>query len=350
MRSPQSLVVVLSEGYYNGYISAFNRVLWVLESAFQNDAVKNAAINRSLADYLKSGLPKDPSSQNDPAVIAWSAILQEGYVDQLFNAAILPSSQKQASSIPASGADPASAAEPARNTDWFRILAPSDPVHRSTIDPVQAKSASIAVGLLNFYLAESSGTAAESWRQWYPHGGSIAFLVAAAGQPGPAKEVMRESTSEQGENHKEVSLTVELPERSYADYLSTLVWLLGTLEVHARGRGPNPPSSAAWGGQGTGVSGVLEYFRQLDADQENTAFRKLAQMGVDWKTLPGSIPDVPPMFLSAQREVSAATTTDGAISKSTASTAGDSQRAVPRPSIAAQFPGDLGLGPLDPSE
>src|ERR1017187_8111988 len=59
MRSPHSLVVVLSEGYYSGYVSAFNRILWVLESAFQNDAVKNEAINRSLAHYLNSGLPKE---------------------------------------------------------------------------------------------------------------------------------------------------------------------------------------------------------------------------------------------------------------------------------------------------
>ena len=351
MRSPQSLVVVLSEGYYNGYISAFNRILWVLESAFQNDAVKNAAINRSLADYLKSGLPKDAGSQNDPAVIAWSEMLQNGDLDQLFNASILPGSLKQTSSSPAITADKSPATEGSQTAQSFRILPPSDAGHRSTLDSRQGKSASIAVGLLNFYLSESSGIAAELWRQWYPRGGSLAFLVAAAGQPGTAKEVMRESTSEQGEKHKEVSLTVELPERAYDNYLSTLVWLLGTLEVHARSRGPNPPPSTALGGQGTGVSGVLEYFRQLDADQENAAFRNLAEMGVDWKTLPGNIPDVPPMFLSAQREASAATATDGAISKSTTSSSrGDPQGAVPRPLIAAQFPADLGLGPLDPSE
>jgi hypothetical protein len=222
MRSPHSLVVVLSEGYYSGYVSAFNRILWVLESAFQNDAVKNEAINRSLADYLNSGLPKDASSQNDPAVIAWSDILQNGDLDQLFNAAILPGSQKQTSSTPAITADKPPAPEGSQAASWFRILAPSDPEHRSNIDPGQWKNASLAVGLMNFCLADSSDTAADLWRQWYPQGGSLAFLVATAGQPGTAKEVMRETASAQGEKHKEVSLTVELPARAYDNYLSTL--------------------------------------------------------------------------------------------------------------------------------
>ena len=162
---------------------------------------------------------------------------------------------------------------------------------------------------------------------------------------------MRETASAQGEKHKEVSLTVELPARAYDNYLSTLVWLLGTLEVHARGRGVPVPSAADSGGQGTGVSGVFEYLRQLDAVTEMPAFQNLAQMGLDWKTLPSSIPDVPPMFLSAERATSATSTMDGSISKSTAaSSAGDSPHAVPRPSIAAQFPADLGLGPLDARE
>ena len=212
MRSPHSLVVVLSEGYYDSYVAAFNRILWVLESAFQNDAVKNAAIKRSLSDYLRNELPKYATGQNDPAVIAWSEILQDGYVDQLFNAAILPGSQKQASSNSAASADKSPVPDPAQTAEWFHMLAPSDPGHRSTMNPAQWKSASIAVGLMNFYLAESSGTAAEVWRQWYPQGDALAFLVAGAGQPGTAKEVMRETTSDQGEKHREVSLTVELPD------------------------------------------------------------------------------------------------------------------------------------------
>jgi hypothetical protein len=93
-RSPSSLVVVLSEGYYNSYVSAFNRILWVLESAFEKDAGKNAAINRSMAEYLRGGLPKEPGNQNDPVVIAWSEILQKGEVEQLFNPSILPDSTR----------------------------------------------------------------------------------------------------------------------------------------------------------------------------------------------------------------------------------------------------------------
>ena len=46
MKAPNLLVVVLSEGYYNSYISAFNRMLWVLEKPFENDASKDAAINQ----------------------------------------------------------------------------------------------------------------------------------------------------------------------------------------------------------------------------------------------------------------------------------------------------------------
>jgi len=103
-RSPSSLVVVLSEGYYNSYISAFNRILWVLEKAFYNDASKDAAINRAIVEFLQGGSPMDGSSQNDPAVIAWSEILQDGEMDQLFNPSILPNSPKGSAANPATPA------------------------------------------------------------------------------------------------------------------------------------------------------------------------------------------------------------------------------------------------------
>ena len=104
LRSPNSLVVVLSEGYYSSYVAAFNRILWVLEKAFDDDAVKDAAINRSLAEFLRTGLPKDPSCQSDPEVIAWSEILQDGKVEQLFDPSLLPSSPNGSAPVAANPA------------------------------------------------------------------------------------------------------------------------------------------------------------------------------------------------------------------------------------------------------
>jgi hypothetical protein len=186
------------------------------------------------------------------------------------------------------------------------------------------------------------------WRQWYPRETTIAFLTPGINEQGTAKEEIRATTSAQGEKHSEVNVAVALPNRAYDDYLSTLVWLLGVLEVHARGRDLSGPSASAWGGQGTGVSSILEYLRHLDIEKENPAIRHLSELGVNWKRLPGNIPDVPSMFLNAQSETSVAPATASTTSKTTStSPLGDARRAVPRPSIVAQFPADLGLGPLD---
>ena len=114
-RSPTSLVVVLSEGYYNSYIWAFNRILWVLEKAFDSDANKDAAINRAIAEFLRGGVPNDPASHNDPTVIAWSEILKDSKLEQLFNPSILPSSPKGSAVNTASpGANSASSDQPSR--------------------------------------------------------------------------------------------------------------------------------------------------------------------------------------------------------------------------------------------
>ncbi len=105
-KSPGSLVVVLSEGYYNGYVSAFNRLLWVLQKPLQNDPEKVSAINRSIAEYLRSGLPAGTSGQNDPAMIGWAQILQNGEVDHLFDLAILPAEKKRPEpAVPATFSD-----------------------------------------------------------------------------------------------------------------------------------------------------------------------------------------------------------------------------------------------------
>jgi len=73
-KSPQSLVVVLSEGYYNNYLSAFNRLLWVLEKPFAGDVERVAAIHRVMGEYLRTGLPKHAGQSNEAALIAWSQI------------------------------------------------------------------------------------------------------------------------------------------------------------------------------------------------------------------------------------------------------------------------------------
>ena len=59
------MVVVLSEGYYNSYMSAFNRLLWVLERPFESDAGKVSAINRAIEEFLQQ---KYPRRQPFPAI------------------------------------------------------------------------------------------------------------------------------------------------------------------------------------------------------------------------------------------------------------------------------------------
>ncbi len=347
-RSPNSLVVVLSEGYYNSYVSAFNRILWVLEKAFDNDASKDAAINHAIAGYLQTGLPKDATSQQDPAVIAWSEILRDRTIEQLFNASITPNAQKQAAQKAPVDAGGAAVAASPHTEEWLTVAALPMPLNGSPIDPNQRKSAEVALGLVNLYLADSSGPATETWRRWYPRGTAITFLVAASGELGSAKEEKREITSSEGERRDEVNVAVELPARAYSDYLSSLAWLLGVLEVNARGRTLNGPSTPALGGQGTGVSNVLEYLRNLDVSQESAAIRDLSQKGVNWKTLSTAIPDVPSLFLNVQPDASGSSGLDiGSSASTTTSHPGNASSAVLTPLIVVQFPSDLGSGQLD---
>jgi hypothetical protein len=89
-RSPNAMVVVLSEGYYSSYASVFNRLLWVLERPFESDAAKVSTINHAIEEFLRNRYPKETTSQNDPAMIAWSELLQGGGVDHLFDPTLLP--------------------------------------------------------------------------------------------------------------------------------------------------------------------------------------------------------------------------------------------------------------------
>ena len=91
-RSPNAMVVVLSEGYYNDYASAFNRLLWVLERPFESDAAKVSAINHAIETYLRDRYPQVTATPNDPALVAWSEILRGGGVPQLFDFTAIPGS------------------------------------------------------------------------------------------------------------------------------------------------------------------------------------------------------------------------------------------------------------------
>ena len=56
----------------------------------------------SMAEYLRGGLPNDASGQNEPALTAWSEILQNGEVDRLFDPSLLPDSPSGSAQITAS--------------------------------------------------------------------------------------------------------------------------------------------------------------------------------------------------------------------------------------------------------
>ncbi len=92
-RSPNAMVVVLSEGYYNSYMSAFNRLLWVLERPFESDAGKVSAINHAIEEYSAGQkYPQETAIPSDPALVAWSEILRDGGVQQLFDFSAIPGS------------------------------------------------------------------------------------------------------------------------------------------------------------------------------------------------------------------------------------------------------------------
>lgn len=347
-KSPDSLVVVLSEGYYNSYISAFNRLLWVLEKPFANDAVKVESVHRAMEAYLQNGIPKDADQSSDPVLIAWSQALQSGGVDQLLSASIVPRTVK--GGTPSGGIDAAKTGfTAARTGDWLRSGEPGEDSGASRLDSTEAKSSETALGLMNLYLAKSDVAWAEQWRGWYPQGTSVGFRMAGSNGQGRAKEEIREITSAQGEKRTEVEVMVELPERAYSDYPTALVWVLGVLEVNARNSDRSRAGSI--GGQGTGVASVLEFLRELNPLQDLAVSQTLMRLGVDAKTLAASLPDVPTMFLSASR-VEGATEAGASESGKAAAAHGheDSAPVVARRIIAAQFPSDVGLGPLSESE
>ncbi len=93
-RSPTFLVVVLSEGYYDSYVSAFNRLLWVLVKPIADNPAKVAAVQKAVGEYLRNQYPKDGEGTGDPVLFAWKQILRDNEVEQLFSASILPGEAK----------------------------------------------------------------------------------------------------------------------------------------------------------------------------------------------------------------------------------------------------------------
>ena len=327
-RSPTFEVVVLSAGYYNSYVSAFNRLLWVLEKPIAEDAAKVAALHKAIGEYLRSGSPKDGESAKDPALTAWGQILRDNQVEQLFSASILPGAVKPApASIMAEGS-PRIGGSKAQTGDWL-LASTAD----SSLNATSQKNAAIALGLINLYLSEA---AAEQWKKWYPKGTTVAFRVAGEAAPGLAKQQVKEITTGEGEKHSEVDVAVELPLRAYTDYSTTLVWVLGVLEVSARVR--DRTNAGSTGGQGAGVEAVLEYLRQIDVQRDTSANQALTQMGVDRKNFQMSIPDLPTMFLG-QGQGELVTPAEGA---SLQQDMGSGQR----PAIALRFPRGVGMGAL----
>ena len=327
-RSPTFEVVVLSTGYYNSYVSAFNRLLWVLEKPIAEDAAKVAALHKAIGEYLCSGFPKDGESAADPALTAWSQILRDNQVEQLFNASILPGAVKPAPASIMAEAGPRNGGPKTQAGDWLLASAAD-----SSLDAASQKNAAIALGLMNLYLSEA---AAEQWKKWYPRGTTVGFRVAGEAAPGSAKQEVRETTAGDGAKYSEVDVTVELPLRAYADYSTTLVWVLGVLDVNARARDKIDPVST--GGQESGVVSVLEFLRQVDVQKDASANQALTQLGVDSKRFQMSIPDVPPMFLG-QEHGELVTPTERA---SLQQDMGSGQRPV----IALQFPREVGMGVL----
>lgn len=344
-RSPDSLVVVLSEGYYTSYISAFNRLLWVLEKPFGGDAAKVAAMRRAIGAYLENGIPKDADQSSDPILIAWSQALQSGGVAQLLSASIVPTTVKAGAPSGGSDATKAEVTTTSRPSEWLTTgkLA-EDSVH-SQPAPSPTKTGETALGLMNLYLAKSEVAWAEQWRGWYPQGTSIKFQIAVSTGQGTAKEEIREITSPEGAKRTERDVVVELPERAYSDYSTALVWLLGVLEVNARAR-----RTGSIGGQGTGVASVLEFFRELNPRQDLAVSQNLAQLGVDAKALAASLPDVPTMFLGASRAEGASAIGTVPENAGVANRDGDPAPAGARPTIEVQFPSDVGLGSVSESQ
>ncbi len=341
-KSPNALIVVLPEGYYNSYVSTFNRMLWVIERPFASDAAKISAIQAAIKQYIEDQYPKDLSHPADAVTIAWSQILQSGTVDELISPSLLPGEVKTASSG-LTRDNSRSAVTDAVPGEWLRADGTSDGVKEQEIDPSQAKTAGIAVALTNLYLGRATGVDADQWRRWYPKETRISFQLASGDVRGSAAEQIRDTTSAQGEKSTEVSVTVVLPARAYVDYPSALEWMLGVLEVNARGR----DRSAAVGGQGTGVASVLAYLRQLDVEKDPSLAQTLAPLGINPKRFAESIPDVPTMFLNATQDSSANTAARKSL-LDPSSIAETSSRARPR--ISAQYPSDIGQGPFDAGE
>ena len=330
-KSPSALIVTLPEGYYNSYESVFNRLLWVLERPFASDAEKVTAINQATSNYLREKYPPEGKDTADPVLLAWSQVLHGGTVEGLFSASILPSATKPA----------VAAVAPAG--EWLRLTTVAN-VPELSED--QKKASEIAVGLTNLYLASAGGDAANAWRRWYPGGTRVAFRVATGSERGEATEELRQITSSEGEKHNEAQVTLDLPPRAYPDNLTTLIWMLGVLEVNARAR----DRSGTAGGQGTGLADVLQYLRHLDGAKDIATNLTLARLGLSYTTLAAWIPDVPPMFLSTQQSENALESDHHGSGDASVVQVASTTSASQRPIIQIQFPKEIGEGPLGPAE
>ena len=326
-KSPNALIVTLAEGYYNSYESVFNRLLWVLERPFASDAGKVASINEATSSYLREKYPPEGKDTADPVLLAWSQVLHDGTVGELFSASILPGVTKQS----------AGAAAPAGK--WLRLTSTAS---GPELSEDQKKASEIAVGLTDLYLASAEGDAANAWRRWYPAGTRVAFRVATDSERSEAKEELREITSAEGEKHREAQVTLELPARAYADNWSTLIWMLGVLEVNARAR----DRSGTAGGRGTGLGNVLQYLRQLDGAKDNATNLALVRLGLNYTTLASWNPDVPPMFLSTQQSENVPPSDLPGSGDASLVPVANTASTLQSPVIVLQFPKEIGEGPL----
>ncbi|HVO59421.1 MAG TPA: hypothetical protein VMT53_00730 [Terriglobales bacterium] len=328
-RTPTFEAVVLSEGYYNSYVSAFNRLLWVLEKPIIDDAAKVAAVQKSIEEYLDTAVTENGKVDDDPALTAWDQILREDQVEQLFSASILPGAVKPANA--ASLTRSASTASPGYVGSWLIMNTAA-----SALDGESLQNATRAFEMFNLYLSSSD---AELWRKWYPQGTEVSFRVVSEKQAGATRERIADITTDTGDKRKQVSVVVEMPARAYADYVTTLVWTLGVLEVNARTREGGSSNSP---GQGTGVTQVLEFLRQIDSKSNSSSAQTLNGLGVDPDRLRLAMPDVPTMFLqeSPSEEL---VRTENIYNRNAESGAG-------RPRIAAHFPDGIGLGRIGADE
>jgi hypothetical protein len=333
-RFPTGVAVVLSAGYYNSYVSAFNRLLWVLEKPIADDATKVAAVQASIREYLLGGLPKDAGTSSDPDLAAWSQILRDNELDQLFSASILPGAVKPPV-VSAAAADPAGPSAAAENSaGWLR----SGGV-RAGLDDAARKNAQVALGLLNLYLAEAPDSGVQQWKNWYRQGTTVTFLTISDAGPGRVREEVVEVTNEQGEKSSRAGVFVELASRAYLDYPTTLVWMLGVMEANGRSRSQD--TGGLFAGQGSGTEAVLAYYRKLDIETDTPSALALTRLGVDTNTFQADIPDIPTMFLGAGSQAPQA-----------------SARAMPvkatngtqRPAVVVHYPPDVGQGAISESE